>query len=156
MFFVIITLLILVIVVISHNIRLARKIRDYEIMLAVEKTRIVKMVEEIITVNSNVLDATQCLVDYQKTLDDKMNALATIVNEHSTNVVSQQQQFDALARADVLSARREELFRTKELKVALERLMGVALTSRQPPAPNDVVALENLKNRIKELEAILE
>lgn len=156
MFLVIITLLILVIVVISHNIRLARKIRDYEIMLAVEKTRIVKMVEEIITVNSNVLDATQCLVDYQKTLDDKMNALATIVNEHSTNVVSQQQQFDALARADVLSARREELFRTKELKVALERLMGVALTSRQPPAPNDVVALENLKNRIKELEAILE
>lgn len=108
----------------------------------------VEMIKEINVVVSKTLYQ-------QKILDDKTTALTTFVDTHSTNVASQQEQFNALARADILSARREELLRTKELKVALERLMGVALTSRQPPAPNDVLALENLTKRIEELESIL-
>lgn len=114
----------------------------------VRDDQIVEMIAEINVVLSSI-------IDQQKALDIKMNALAVFVDKHSTNVTSQQEQFDSLARADMLSARREELLRTKELKVALERLMGVALTSRQPPATNDVLALENLTKRIKELEAIL-
>lgn len=155
MFLVIITLLILVIVIVSH-VLLVRTIRDNEAILMVEKTGIMMMVEQAITVSSSVLDATQRIVYHQRALDDTMNALAILVNQHSTNVTLQQEQFDELARADILVARREELRRTKELKVALERLMGVALTSRQPPSPNDVIALENLTNRIEELESILE
>jgi hypothetical protein len=154
MFLGIITLLILVIVVISH-ILLVRMIRDNEAILMIEITGLVKMMAKTIAATSSVLDATQLITDRQKLLDNNMNALATLVSQHYTNVTFQQEQFDALARADVLSARREELLRTKELKVALERLMGVALTSRQPPAPNDVLALENLTRRIDELESIL-
>lgn len=155
MFLEIITLLILAIVVISH-ILLARTIRDNEVILMVEKTRIVMMAEKNIAVSSSVLNATQRIVDYQNALDDKMNALATLVDSHSTNITTQQEQFNALARTDMLTARREELLRTKELKVALERLMGVAFTSKQPPASNDVIAIENLTIRIEELESILE
>jgi hypothetical protein len=98
----------------------------------------------------------QRVVDHQNVLDDKMDALAEFVDRHSTNVAFQQEQFYTLTKADMLAARREELLRTKELKVALERLMGVALTSRQPAAPNDLLALENLTKRIEELESILE
>jgi hypothetical protein len=154
MFLGIITLLILVIVVISH-ILLVRMIRDNEAILMIEITGLVKMMAKTIAATSSVLDATQLITDRQKLLDNNMNALATLVDDHSTSVTLQQEQFDTLAKADVLSARREELLRTKELKVALERLMGVALTSRQPPAPNDVLALENLTRRIDELESIL-
>lgn len=105
---------------------------------------------------SSVIDITQRLIDHQESLDNKMDALAELVYKHSTSVAFQQAQFDALARADVLAARREELLRAKELKVALERLMGVAMTSRQPSSPNDVIALENLDNRIEELERIID
>lgn len=145
MFFEIITLLILVIVIVSY-VLLDRKLTDDRVML---------MVKETSTVALAVLDATEFIVDHQNILNDKMNALSRFVDEHSTNVTIQQKFFDALANADVLTARREELLRTKELKVALERLMGIALTSRQPPASNDVLAIENLTNRIEELEAIL-
>lgn len=151
MFLEIITLLILAIVVISH-VLLVRTIRDNEAILMVEKAEIMWRVEKS---NSAILDATQRIVNHQNALDAKMDALAECVDKHSANVTLQQEQFNTLARVDMLSARREELLRTKELKVALERLMGVALTSRQPPAPNDVLALENLTRRIKELETIL-
>jgi hypothetical protein len=107
-------------------------------------------------ISSRVLDLTQHIIDHQERLDNKMDALANLVDKHSTSVTFQQSQFDALARADVLAARREELLRAKELKVALERLMGVAMTSRQPSSPNDVIALENLDNRIEELERIID
>jgi hypothetical protein len=93
---------------------------------------------------------------HQDDLEDKMNSLTNFVDKHNTYVIFQQTQFDALAKADLLAARREELIRTKELKVALERLTGVAMTSRQPPAPNDVLALEFLDRRIAELEKILD
>lgn len=146
MFLEFVTLLILVIVVISH-ILLDRKLTDDRVMQMVDKTNVAALA---------VLDVTQLLVDHQNILNDKMNALSMFVDKHSNNVVMQQKFFDALAKADVLAARREELLRTKELKIALERLMGIALTSRQPPASNDILALENLTRRIGELESILE
>lgn len=161
MFFEFVTLLILVLVVVSY-IRLVRRIRDSELTLSAEKTEIVMMVERNIATTSSVLTLMQRVVDYQKVSDelmdalsDKMNALAKLVDEHSSSVTFSQNQLDTLMRADVLAARREELLRTKELKTALERLMGVAMTSRQAPSPNDVLALENLDNRIDELEKIL-
>lgn len=154
MFLGIIALLILVVVIISH-VLINRKLKDYDLLVMNEKTEIMLMVKKTNANYSKVLDTFQRVVNNQNTLDDKMNALARLVDEHSTSVTYTQEQFDALSKADVFSARREELFRTKELKVALERLMGVALTSRQPPAPNDVIALENLDERISELESIL-
>jgi hypothetical protein len=152
MFIGVITLLILISVVVSY-VLLARKLRNDEVMLMVERAN---------TIATVVLDTAKFVVDFQESLDKKMNeldrkmdALSRFVDSRNTYVTFQQNQFNELARSDMLAARREELLRTKELKVALERLMGVALTSRQPPAPNDVLAIENLTERIEELEKIL-
>lgn len=155
MFLVIVTLLILAIVIISY-IRLVYGLRDYKLLVMNEKTEIMLMVKKTEIMTSKVLDVMQRIVEQQNVLDDKMTALAIFVDKHSTNIAMQQEQFNVLAKSDMLSARREELLRTKELKIALERLMGVALTSRQPAAPNDVLALENLTKRIEELESIIE
>lgn len=155
MFLDIISLLILVIIVIVYLL-LAHRIRNYETILMVEKTEIMWRVEKTNAVIADVLTVTQRLLTYQNTLDDKLDVFATFVDKYSVDVTLQQEQFESLVRADMLAARREELLRTKELKIALERLMGVALTSRQPPASNDVLALENLTRRIEELESILE
>lgn len=155
MFLLISTLSIVVVVIVSH-VLLGYVIRDNETILMSEKAEMLLKLEKMNVAISGVLDATHAVAELQNTLDDKMDAFATLVDQHSTNVSLQQEHFEDLAKADVLVARREELHRTKELKVALERLMGVALTSRQPPAPNDVIALENLTKRIAELESILE
>lgn len=89
-------------------------------------------------------------------VDIKIDALSRFVDERNTYVTFQQEQFNSLAKTDMLAARREELFRTKELKIALERLMGVAFISKQPAASQDVLALENVTKRIRELEVILD
>jgi hypothetical protein len=109
------------------------------------------MIKKINVVGLDVIEATQRISNHQNYLDEKMDALARLVDEHSTSVTFTEEQFNLFARADVLAARREELLRTKELKIALERLMGIAMTSRQPPAPNDIIALEYLNQRIEEL-----
>lgn len=147
MFLVVITLLILVVVIVSYLFLDRKIVTTFDDVLL--------LVKEANVATSAVFDTTELITDHQKALDDKMDALAAFVDAHSTNAAFQQEQFNVLVKADMLSARREELRRTKELKIALERLMGVALTSRQPPAPNDVLALENLTTRIEELESIL-
>lgn len=101
------------------------------------------------------LKSNQLLVNNQIALDKKLDALSIWMDKRNTYVTFQQEQFISLAKSDMLAARRDELLRTKELKVALERLMGVALTSRQPASPNDILAIENLTNRIEELEDVL-
>lgn len=152
MFFDIIILLVVILLIVSH-VLLVRRIPD---------RRIIKMLEKTKQVSSRALIANKIYMDAQKDVDDllkkfdyKIDALARLVDAHSTKVAFQQNEFFALAKSDVDSARREELRRLKELKVALERLMGVAMTSRQPPSPNDVLALENIEKRIDELEEIL-
>ena len=110
--------------------------------------RFAEMIEESNTVLVKIFEIETLLIDHQTAIVEMIVDLNKFVN-------NQQENFNALAKTDMLMARREELLRCKELKVALERLMGVALTSRQPPAPNDVLALENLTQRIDELEAIL-
>lgn len=102
------------------------------------------------------IKATQLIIKYQNELDEKSDEVAKLFNQQSSIVLSHLELFDSEAKSDMLAARREELRRTKELKIALERLMGVALTSRQPASPNDVLALENINNRIAELEKILD
>lgn len=114
-----------------------------------------RMIENVRAAVLSVLETEGLVSNHQKALDNKMDALSRFVDAHSTHVTLLQGQFFALAKSDVDSSRREELRRLKELKVALERLMGVAMTSRQPPSPNDVLALENIKTRIEELEELL-
>lgn len=114
-----------------------------------------KMLDEISTSLLKIITIEKLFVERQKALDDKMNALSEFVDAHSTNAIFQQEQFNTLIKSDMLAARREELRRLKELKVALERLMGVAMTSRQPASPNDVLALENINKRIEELESLV-
>lgn len=92
----------------------------------------------------------------QETLDEKMDALSRFIDERNTYVANQQEQFLAFAKSDMLSARRDELIQINQLKVALERIMSMTTMSRQAPAAIDVLALESVTNRIKELEAILE
>lgn len=113
-----------------------------------------RMIERVRAVCLSVVETERTITDHQKVLDEKMDALARFVDDHSTNAILLQGQFFAQAKADVDSSRREELRRLRELKIALERLMGVAMTSRQPSSPNDLLALENIEKRIKELEAI--
>ena len=113
-----------------------------------------RMIERVRAVCLSVVETERTIMDHQKILDEKMDALARFVDDHSTNAILLQGQFFAQAKTDVDSSRREELRRLRELKTALERLMGVAMTSRQPPSPNDVLALENIEKRISELEAI--
>jgi hypothetical protein len=119
--------------------------------IADDRELIMSMIKKINVVGLDVIEATQRISNHQNYLDEKMDALARLVDEHSTSVTFTEEQFNLFARADVLAARREELLRTKELKIALERLMGIAMTSRQPPAPNDIIALEYLNQRIEEL-----
>lgn len=92
----------------------------------------------------------------QKALDEKMDALSRFIDERNTYVTYQQEHFDAFAKSDMLSARRDELVQVNNLKVALERIMSMTTMSRQSPAAIDVLALESVTSRIKELENILE
>lgn len=153
MFFEFVVVILLVLLIVSHWL-LARKIQD---------KRIIRMIEKTNLSSSRSLTASQTYINSQKDIDKllmklnvNMNALAKLVDDHSKSVAHQREQFYNLAKSDMLSARREELRRLKELKIALERLTGVALTSRQPASPNDVLALENIEKRIEELEEILE
>lgn len=153
MFLEFITLLILVAVVVSY-ILLARKLNNDKTLAIIEKTNLAA--EKALETSHIFVDSQRNVNRIFEAFDKKLDALSRFVDAHSTNVAFQQEQFHTLARSDMLSARREELLRTKELKVALERLMGVAFISKQPPAPNDVLALENLTNRIEELETLLD
>jgi hypothetical protein len=132
--------------VIGRN--LARYFKNEQEYNRLRDDRFEKTIEEINAVLVRVFEMETLIIEHQTAIVEMITDLNKFRND-------QQENFDALARADMLSARREELLRSKELKIALERLMGVAMTSRQPPAPNDVIALENLTKRIEELEAIL-
>lgn len=110
--------------------------------------RFAEMIEESNVVLVKIFEIETLLIDHQTAIVEMIVDLNKFVNDQKEN-------FNTLAKIDMFMARREELLRTKELKVALERLMGVALTSRQPPAPNDVLALKNLTQRIDDLEEIL-
>lgn len=101
------------------------------------------------------LKATQLIIDYQTKLDEMFDEAMKLVDTQNTSVLAYLKMFDATAKSDLLAARRDELIRTKELKVALERIMGMAMTSRQEPSAIDQLAMESIINRIKELEEII-
>lgn len=91
----------------------------------------------------------------QDDLNDKMDALSSFVDERNTYVSFQQEQFKALAKSDMLAARRDQLLCLKEQKIVLDRIMNISTMSRQAPATIDVLAIESVDSRINELEKIL-
>lgn len=166
MFLEFITLLVVVLVVVSPYAvglyiysRLKKKIdndrEDQNYKYDLDRANQNYVIRQTERIARQTTEMSQRILDCQSALNEKMDAFSQFVDERATVIGWEHEQFRALAKADMLSARREELLRTKELKVALERLMGVAMTSRQPPAPNDVLALERLTSRIEELETIL-
>lgn len=118
----------------------------------VRQDRVVTRVEQV---SRELSEVSRLIVKCQSDINKEIETFSHHINLWHSFVTTQYENFTTQAKFDMLSARREELLRTKELKVALERLMGIAMTSRQPAAPNDVLALENLTNRIQELEIIL-
>ena len=154
----IITLLVLVLVVVLL-VLLARFIssnlqKDRELSRARDE-RTFKLVREAWGMILRIEETAQVITKTQDYLDEKVDKLARIIEEHNTTVNEHLGAFTALAKSEMLATRRNELVMATELKVALERIMGVALTSRQPVAPNDVIAMENLTKRITDLETIL-
>jgi hypothetical protein len=152
MYFEIITLLIVVVSPFVLAWYITVKINESGHRDRVRQDRVTARVDKL---SRETMEAIQAVVKYQTALDDAMSDLLRFIGAQKTYAHFQQEQFNTLAKSDMLAARREELLRTKELKVALERLMGVALTSRQPAAPNDILAMENLTSRIENLETIL-
>lgn len=150
MWIILVPLLILIAVIISYLLLDKLIIQNFE----EDRESIKAVVKNTDFLSRRVFDFSRNIIRQQQYLDSKMDALAALVDQHSTSVRFTQEQFNALVRADVLSARREELRRLKELKVVLERVMSSAMISRQPPSSNDVIALENITNRIEELEKI--
>ena len=158
MFLEIMSLLILVLVVVS-TLLLARFIslneRKNRELSRVREERLTQIVKQVEVVASNAVKTEQLVIDNQLILDEKMGDLIRLMGAHNIYVTDQQVEFNALAKSDMLSARRDELLRLKELKVALERLIGMSTLSRQSPAVIDILAIENVTNRIEELEIIL-
>ena len=158
MFLNIITLVILVLVIVSYLLldRLivsnARKDRE---LSRVREDRLVKIFKRVEVVAERSTKLEQLVLNQQIALNDKMDALSRFIDERNTYVTFQQNQFEALAKSDMLAARRDELIRTKELKVALERIISMTTMSRQEPAAIDQLAIESVANRIAELEDIL-
>lgn len=95
-----------------------------------------------------VVESENLIIEHQLALVDKMNKNNEFVASHLETIKQ-------LAKSDLIASRRNELARTRELKATLERLVGVSTMSRQPPSPNDIVAIDSLTNRIEELELIL-
>ncbi len=156
MFLEIVALLILAIAVVSPFV-LARyfstnlqKSRDLD---RVRQDRVAARIELLA---KETIEAGRTISISQSDLTKELESFWKHVDEENAFLKSEYQNFNKLAKSDMMFARREELLRSKELKIALERLMGIALTSRQPASPNDILALENLNNRISELEMILE
>ena len=158
MFLEIITSLILVFIVVfyllldRHIFRNFKKDRE---LSRVREERLIQVVKRVEVVASNAVKTEQLVIDNQVVLDDKMGDLIRLMGAHNIYVSDQQEQFNALAKSDILSARRNELLSLKELKESLIRISGMATLSRQSPDAIDVLAIENVTNRIKELELIL-
>jgi hypothetical protein len=152
MFLEIITLLIVVVSPLLLVWYILSKLKKNSELDRVRQDRVTTRIEQLAR---QTVDAAKVIVNHQASLNKDVEDLRKHIDERAIFIALQQELFETLAKSDVIAARRDELLRTKELKVALERLMGVALTSRQPAAPNDIVALENLTIRIKELETIL-
>ena len=158
MFLEIMSLLILVLIVIS-TLLLARfislNVRKDRELSRLREERLIHLFKRVEVVASNAVKTEQLVIDNQVVLDDKMGDLIRLMGAHNIYVTDQQEQFNALAKLDILSARRNELLSLKELKESLIRISGMATLSRQSPDAIDVLAIENVTNRIKELELIL-
>lgn len=155
----VVTFIILVIVVVSSFIVIRLITNLFRFILNDEKTnrelnrrRDIRLSEVL----KKIQQAQIFISETQDALDTKMDALSRFVDERNTYVTYQQEEFKAFAKSDMLSARRDELIRVNELKVALERIISMTTMSRQAPAAIDALALESVTNRIKELEMILE
>ncbi len=128
--------------------------KDHELnRLRSERTNhTIKRVEQIAVLS---VEMEQLAVNHQLSFDEKLQDITSVVNKQLLEMDTHLQQFEAMAKSDMLSARRDELIRTKELKIALERIISMNTMSRQEPSAIDQLAIESVTNRIVELEAIL-
>ena len=153
-----ITLVILFLVIVSYIMldrRMVSNARKDRELSRVREERLVKIFKRVEVIAERSTKLEQLVLNQQVTLNEKMDALSEFIDERNTYVTFQQNQFEALAKSDMLAARRDELIRTKELKVALERIISMTTMSRQEPAAIDQLAIASLTNRIEELETIL-
>ena len=153
-----ITLVILFLVIVSYIMldrRMVSNARKDRELSRVREERLVKVFNRVEVIAERATKLEQLVLNQQVALNEKMDALSKFIDERNTYVTFQQNQFEALAKSDMLASRRDELIRTKELKVALERIISMTTMSRQEPAAIDQLAIESLANRIEELETIL-
>lgn len=95
------------------------------------------------------------LAESQVELDEKINKVAMLVADHHSIVFAQTQKLYSFMHSDVKAARRDELTRARELKVALERIVTLTSMARMQPDSMYVEAIESVTKRIEELESIL-
>lgn len=93
--------------------------------------------------------AAVLVLDRQTDLDKRTTEFYRRIDLHL-------QKLDVLANSDVIAARRDELIRAKELKVALDRIVTLTTLSRQQPDSMYLEAIESVTKRIEDLEDILE
>lgn len=106
-------------------------------------------------ISKQTQEAAQIVIDGQNTLYEAINEVAQVVSNHNTFVDSHFQKLNELMNSDMMAARRDELIRTKELKVALDRIVTLTTLSRQQPDVRYITAIESATNRIEDLETIL-
>lgn len=155
----IITLSTLVIVIVSPLL-LTRLIwsntrKDRE-LLRLRDEKALQLTRRVEQVALQAIKTEQFIMEHHLLLDAKIDEVTRFIETHNNSVNSHLRTFDLFLKSDMVAARRDELTRSKELKVALERLVGVSTLSRQAPSVNDMLAIDSLTRRIKDLEEILD
>lgn len=123
----------------------------------IKKNREISQAQQIRIENlsKDFLKAIQLIIDCQEALDKTVQELTKLVDTQNKSLHGHLTRLNLMVQSDMLSARRDELIRAKELKVALERIISMTTMSRQDPSAIDQLAIEAVTNRIEELERIL-
>jgi len=159
MFLEFITLLMLFTFVVSQLLLtryISKNLRKDRELSRVRDERALQVFKRVQVIAEQAVQTQQLVIDHQTVLDEKLDEVTKTIYEYNTFVNLQLQKLRDLVYSDINIARQNELTRTRELKVALERLGAATTMSRQPVPTTDMLALESATNRIKELETILE
>lgn len=155
----ILTLLVLISIIVS-SLLLARYIssnvrKDRE-LIRVRDDRVNQLIRRVEVSAHRAAKGAHVVLNNHVALRAEITEFAQYVDEQNASIKGYLLRLDLLANADMLAARRDELMRTKELKIALERLVSSATLARQQPAGRDLMAIEFINNRIIELETIID
>lgn len=132
---------------------ISKVIRESNESDQLRELRITTRIEEL---TKEIAEVVQLVVRHQSKLKEEMTDIFEVLENFNTFINLQLQQLQELVKSDMISARRDELVRTRELKNALERLVSITTMARQPPIGSDSLAINAATSRIEELEAILE